>query len=240
MKLLAIFLFCMPCSAQFPYSGVTWQHPSGASPDSVLPSGIAFRWEASDLLSSPVSIWTDRIQSRNWVQTTALNKPTTNGSLTIPGVNFDGVNQFLTSTNLASASWNFLLVMKMADVSSQHMLLGDSTVGGHIYVGMSSPGAFYEGNFGGNAVNPIGNLTYDMIGIQGKMYTNGISAWSVALTYWNDVTTISAVGATAAGAWKFSGTIYKFIVWTNQGATWTSTTVSNVHWYATNTVPHTP
>ncbi len=234
-RIAILLLISFRALAQLPVVPIALQTSFG--PSSVLPSGMVFWWKTNGLAAGSVPVWTDSIQGFTFTQTSAPSQPTRD----IDGVQFS--SQSFVATNMTEASWNFLLVFKFNSSASSQMVIGDSTTGGHIYVGITSSGSVYEGTLGGLAVTPIGALKYDFIGARTgvgawKMYTNGISGWSGGASF-NANTIISKVGQAGAGAWFFNGGIHEFIVWTNQPI-WSAVTVSNVHWYATNGYPHTP
>lgn len=102
MRFLAIFLFCLPCFAQFPYSGVAWKSAtSSAPPGPATFPGMDLYWVASDLPVGPkVSSWVDRIQGKLWTNGNSSTQPT-NSAL---GIYFDGSNGVLTN----DGSWAML------------------------------------------------------------------------------------------------------------------------------------
>lgn len=246
--IFAVVLFAVLkcCHAQpLPVVSVVLQS-AASNPDSVLPPGIAFRWKASTTTTNArVPLWTDSIQGYNFSQSTVNNQPTNNnGVVQFYGTNYFVATNFTSGTSGAATEWNFLLVSDFRDVASSQMVLGNTIAGGNMYVAMSSPPNIYNGINGGNAMGPMYAITYDIISARTgvgttQTYTNGINGQTLSVA-WNGNTPITGVGATGAGASKFNGSIREFIVWTNSGGNWTSLQVSNVHYYATNTYPHTP
>lgn len=206
-----------------------------------LPTGIAYRWKASDLSSSPVSIWTDEIQGFNW---TSIG--TARPSWDANGVAFDGIDDTLSSTNFSNpvGGNNWLVVLKFNSVTAPKMVMCHDNSGGQIFVGIGNSGQLYEAaSPGGLGPNPIGTAKFDLLICKTTnspnayvAYTNGVSGWS-ALGPFNDNTSIQHVGSGAGDAF-FNGTLNEVIVWTN--STFTACQVAAIHGYATNTYAITP
>lgn len=236
MIFLLALLLAFGASAQLPIVPFTVPSSAAASPTNVLPSGIAFWWKTNGLSGARVPLWTDSIQSYNWAQSTVNNQPLWDGD----SVQFWGTNNMVV-TNLTESTWSVLVILKFRDTGGLHEAIGGGTTGAGIYFANIVSGQLYAG---AGSAPALTTAVYDMIGAkttatpQFDLFTNGVSAWNFGAS-WNSTVTISRAGSTTVPAWFFNGFIHEFIIWTNQPV-WTSTTVSNVHWYATNTYPHVP
>lgn len=208
-----------------------------------LPDGMQFRWRASDLTSSPVSIWTDSIATNNMVQSTGADQPTWNST----GVIFDGASDFMTVTNWISQYTNAVLVVFQPTGSKlQKLILGSALSGGNIYLGFGDTTNFlYEGStLGNNALGPLSSNVVDFLTspttntVVYQAYTNGLSGWSDMSIPWNaSGVSITRLGA-GVGNGFFPGTIKEIIVWSN--STFTVSQIANIHHYCTNTYGITP
>lgn len=217
------------------------------NPDSFFPTNmILLRWKASDLSSSPVSVWTDEIQGYNLIQTNGAKQPTWSTN----GVAFTG-GQYLNMTNMDNygpdgallCAW--LIVMRFDDSSeTSQLILGQTMSGGALYVGIGgTPSFFYEGGTGDNAVGPLSSGTnFDFLICNsnaiggGIAYTNAIQAWSSPASHWTYGGAPTALGCVPANAAQdFKGRIMEIIVWSN--AVWTASEVNGIHKYATSVYP---
>lgn len=204
-----------------------------------LPSGIAFRWVASDLTNTPVALWTDRIQGRNLVQATGANQPTWSTNSLV----FDNSgSQFMTLTNpvslnMGATGTNALLVVYSANQINITKWVIDSDDAGH--------DAFLWQNFGGSmfagAVN-LGpqaaagkNREYLYGGSQNPFannhYTNGL--FVVASSTYNAFWTY--LGRKENGTFPWWGTVKEIVVWTNVTSSFSTNEVAQIHNYVTNT-----
>lgn len=239
LVLLLTMLILSTVRAGHPVSTSDTSWPFTVS-SSLLPSGIWLRWRASDLSSSPVSSWSDEIQNWTWVQATGGNKPTWSTN----GVAFNGSGQFMTTSNFTaltqSTNQSWLIVSKFNSTSGGKILLGVNCGGGNIFFGASS-GALYDGN--GNSISPAPvNILYDFLLTKTgtntwQVYTNGISAWSHNYGL-NDGTIVNHLSLENSTGCTFDGLVQEILVWTNN--LFTSSQVSNIHHYATNTYGFSP
>jgi hypothetical protein len=208
-------------------------------------AGMHLRWVATDLSATPVTNWTDRIQGSVMSQATAGNRPAWN--LT-NGVVFDGVDDFLTITNIPSfptggqSNWTALVVSKWYDLASGHMLIGNFA-GGEIFIGTSSANYLYEGATGGNAIGQLSTNLFDLFICRStnavnpyRAYTNGLQGWQGS-GGWNNGYAWPRLGRGNGNA-PFSGQVHEIIVWTNYF--WSAAQIARVHAYATNTYVVTP
>lgn len=219
-------------------------NPYYSAPVYNLPAGIKHRWKASDLSGSPVSTWTDSVSGFNMTQTTGSQQPTWDAT----GVIFDGVNDLLVITNVASpvspTAYACLVVLNFATVNATEQVLCNSATGGNIFIGFNSAGCLYEGGVGDAICGITTGNTMDILTTTfgsapvGRTFTNGVEGWNGAGT-WNGGTTISKLGASsAAGANAVAATVKEVIIWTN--TTFTAADVTAIHAYATNTYTFSP
>lgn len=227
------------------------RHPAPRVATPPLPDGISLRWVASDLNSSPVSVWADRVQGIVWNQPTASLQPTWNTN----GVWFDG-SQWLYATNLGAVSTPpintttnaILCVLAFDDLTAlQSLVFGNALSGGNILlasgtsVGKIVTGATAQsGNVDNfrlavlmckttNATNPY------------RVYTNGVqtSASAAATSTMGTFTYVGAdVGNAAYWLHSFVGSIQEFVVWTN--VTLTDADIAKVQTYVSSTYPANP
>ena len=239
-------LLLLPCArAGHPISLSDTSWPNASTP-SILPDGIWLRWRASDLSSSPVSSWSDEIQGWTWTQSSGANQPTWSTN----GVTFNGSSQYFTSSNLiaqttlgaVSEGQAWLIISKFSTTTGTHVLLGDSSrcTGGFIFYAIDSDILYEEL---GSGPSPVPTALFDFLTVPSatnsyRAYTNGVSAWTNA-SGWNDGVSFNRIGSSGDGTLcQFHGDLQEIIVWTN--VIFTSTQVSNIHHYATNTYPITP
>lgn len=236
----SILLLSLSAKAQLPV--VPLQTFRAASATFPLPGGIAFRWRASDLTSSPVSIWTDEIQGYNWVQATGGNQPTW---VTNDGVHFASASsQFFTATNanvaLTAATNCYLIVHKFTTLAA-FMTLFDNTLSGTITHGIDGTGSAFYIDAGLDDYGPVSSghiidfLWADKVSGTYHTLTNGVQG--PAITSATDYH-ISRVGRQPGGSF-FNGVLYEYIVWTNSG-NFSSAEIAQIHAYCTNTYGFTP
>lgn len=231
---------CRKCSAQQIIG-----RPMLPLSSSYFPSdaGIRFRWVASDLNSSPVSSWTDRITGSVMTQSTSGNKPTWDAT----GVKFDGVDDFLTLTNFvagdAADNWGVLVVMKLNVTTANQIILGNLSAG-QIYLGLASADYFYESVGGSTSIGPLPTTPFDFLACtttnasnKYRCYTNGLTAFQSGTIDWNNGVAWPRLGR-GNGNGPFNGTIKEIIVWTNY--TFTVSQISRIHQYTIDTYGITP
>lgn len=209
-------------------------------PDSFLPEGIVLRWVASDLSSSPVETWTDRIQGFNLKQTTEASKPTWSTN----GVAFTS-SDFFTGTNITAGNYgtdgakscSWLAVLNINAPANPQMILGNTFSGGDMFlVGFTNAvgdgdGAYEIYNISSNLFDLFITRT-NFVASHCYATTNGIKALDQA-TAW----VFGGSGITRVGGQTFfmQGVIRELICWTNLVCT--ETMLSNVHKYATSVYP---
>lgn len=203
-------------------------------------------WNATDLASSPVETWTDRVKGRNLKQTTADLKPfwSTNG------VYFDGVADYFVATNILAVdmpggsslgSWLFVLGPRQPSRAVQQLIIGNQPSGGDVTL-IVQTNWFGDGN--GAVGDEIGPITTDYIALflqtsnlSSTVYgfTNGILAR--AASPWASSANILRVGNTSVADgfgnfWPYEGYIQEIIGWTN--AAFTEAALSNLNKYVTS------
>lgn len=218
------------------------------NPSSVLPKGMLYWYTANDLSNSPVSVWTDRIQGYNWWQTNNSLRPTWTTNV---GVTFNGVDQFLHASNSFPASyWGMasLQVFKLERTTSSQDLFADLS-GSSRYLNVFPANSLAQPN-SANRINPIGTAVYDVIAAQTNyqqfgIYTNLMSAVADNTVPWGyNAAGIGFVGSGNGNEYaKF--VLKEWIVWSNSAPAGQTqylsfTTISNIHWYATNTWGYSP
>ena len=219
-----------------------------------LPAGQFLRWKASDLPNNVVvsNQWSDEIQGLLAQQGDNTVRPTnTSGS----GVHFDGTT-WLTNTATSftpngQAEWQVLVIVNLDSAGTSMMTLWDTQSGGTgngLYA-WNANGHTYWAHLTGvfrdlNVVQTTG-LTRDILFCPTNgtghttCFTNGIGTGAD----WNEGEavnfTLQGIGAIASGGQKLKAKIQEIIVWTN-GFDFTAITVSNIHYYSTNTYSFTP
>lgn len=197
-----------------------------------LPAGIAFRWKASDLSSSPVSIWTDEIQGNNFTASGAL-RPTWDAN----GVHFTGTPaQYMVTTNVTVGLWGALLAVVSYTTVGQEQIIGGS---GRIVGNVGVPGQWVNICGGGNFGATTTSQYYDFIGTTvyfSRVYTNGVVGIIPACVS-SDIWTY--IGQYSSGE-PFYGTLREIIVWTNVLNFTNAANIALVHKYATNTYNYGP
>lgn len=215
--------------------GAAAQSPSvllfGRRPAPLLPAGIGYRWEYTNLVDGAVSSWADTIVGSTWVQSTGGSQPTKDSD----GVTFAS-GKFLVASNLlrcetaADALDCYLAIIKIDTLTPSYLIAGG---GSETWLGIALGGTqFY------NQVGPFGSpgagvwIDYIYAGFNGgihRHYTNGVVADSDQPEY---AGTVAFIGQ-GLGGFNFRGVLKDLIVWTNVVG-FDSLTVSNIHRYATN------
>lgn len=250
--LLAAILLCFSLTAGASPGKPYFVLDSTSATNSILPYGMKFWYNSNDLTNSPVAVWTDRIQGYNWWQTNVADQPTWDTN----GVHFNGISQFLNASNgmvIVDQADATLTVFKFETTIKPQLLLGNELYAGQIFIGFGASDFFYNMNWIEKAVGPIGTSVMDFITAPFAVndygvYTNGVDGMSNRGVLWNkvDITRVGAGNTNAFAPNSFANVVLKeFIVWTNPYAPistnyWTATTISNVHWYATNAWKYSP
>lgn len=252
---LAIVVVSVTCFGQVHYRMAALQNGSSgqsppANPESILPVGMRYWYTARDLTSSPVTNWTDRVSGYHFWQTNSSLAPTW---VTNDGVHFNGVDQRLFATNLDILNawgngWPFLAVFRYDNTRKNSLLLGNGNGGGQFYIDISDTPDYLGGPSSGS-VGPMGNGIYDLIGCQTNYNTffsatNGVRCINSTASWPSAQVTYVGYGGSSLDPYA-NVTLMEWIVWTNSSYPtftnyWTLTTISNVHWYATNRWPHSP
>ncbi len=220
---------------------------SGVSdPTNALPFGIGYWWVASDLSSSPVSTWTDRVSGFILKQTSGANQPT----WTTNGVRFTAASsQFMVTNGTPGIFWKFLNTA--GNLGDTMLIILDRASTGEQYVFSQNGGGQILGWFSGAAglwnisATSFGTTTtgkwYDFLyagtnAAAFNIYTNGVLGVNSAM----NARSPSDFGRlnTPTGFY-YDGTIKEIIVWTNVIG-FTSVQASNIHWYSTNVYKYTP
>lgn len=207
-----------------------------------LPVGIGYWWNASDLSSSPVNNWTDRVAG-----VVMTNSGSTTPTWTTNGVQFTrSSSQFLRTTSpitLYSTNAFLLVVTRTGDVGDQWIIGHDSL--SQTWIRWNSAMNWTTENEFGFAASPL-NAVQDFIfrgmnigmGSQDQGYTNGILAFTSSSALMNTIS--FGYFGTYVDKNNYGDFLLKeLIVWTN-GRWASATAVSNVHWYATNIWKHSP
>lgn len=205
------------------------------------------RLKSSDLpLNLAVSAWKDEVSNIYWTNANAGTQ-FTNSAL---GVFLD-TGQFLeSSTNFVALGVNdeFLFIFNYVNTSAYETIFGDpngeSLIG--LFVGAAGFGSVVTGNAVAYWSKPaLGDgvfhdcLTIGGNGISSTGYTNGVA--SLSYTPSGGFPRINRIGNNQAGhADQYKGYIAEIIVWTNHTGAFSSTTISNLHYYATNTYNFSP
>lgn len=242
MRTLVAFLCFLPwlTLAQVPTmpgGAVPWYKKPTASSFTPkdIPS-IAYRWVWTNVSGSPVQSWRDEIRGDYFVQGTSAARPTTNAS----GVYFEA-DKYLVCSNFTRVLANtnaFLLVFKLDGAAGgvYRSIFSDSSAANTIQVKNTGILCNDAVDTYSSAVPNDTVIDWVFDGGDQKNYTNNIISLSgktyTTATY-TEVGTSTAVG----NAWTLKGWIAEFCVFTN---ILSSTSRSNLHWYATNTYSFTP
>lgn len=207
-----------------------------------LPSGgIKHWWVASDLSSSPVSDWVDRISGYHITQTSGTLQP----AWSTNGVTFDGSNDTMNITNVVSGgsagSDAVLCVVTLNSVVNQ-MWLGEVYSAGKIYFGWNGSGVLYSGSGGTGGSGFTAPRTLDFFACKTTnsapyyLFTNNVVNWFNTQA-WNSNVNLDRLGS-GNGNQYFNGTIKELIIWTNK--TFIQSELDTIHAYVTNSYGITP
>jgi hypothetical protein len=229
-------------------SDVAWPNlSSSVNPTNYLPGGLALWWNSSDLSSSPVETWTDRVQGYNLKQTTAASKPTWSTN----GVDFDGADDYFNGTNIIGGLYGtdttklgaWLVVFQTRDLASaSQLILGNTGSGGDHFLRIDNSRICDGGStcFDFTSTNFVDyfTVTTNYPPQEAGAYTNGVHAvnYGVGATFGGSGVVYVGIGSSFAV--PFEGIIREMICWTN--VIWTPTMISNVHKYVTLVHPVTP
>ena len=219
-------------------------HNTAAGADAALPSGIAHRWKASDLATSPVTDWVDEIQGFHLTASQTPAPLLGPAGVLFYGTNgLSGTNWTLSIGSTAGAALDtFLCVFQITgNVLNFNPVAVNFESGGQIVL-EEDGNVFYDPN--SPEITPVLNTVYDWlyaghVGSIYPVYTNGVSG-PTRSSGWG-IQAISTIGyAHSVGPDYFlTGNIKEFIHWTNVVG-FTSVQVSNVHYYCTNTYGYAP
>lgn len=224
------------------------------NPESVLPFGMKYWWKATDLSNSPVSIWTDRIQGYTWVQSNTNYQPGWDAS---NGVKFNNTIQptnvlIGTNVSISTSIEPWLIIFQYHSTAG-----GDRPVlaegGSTHFLDMCNPGFLIHFVYGCSWL-PWNTFRADIISANKSFnkhwtMTNGVECLIDTSQFNSLGGPNQTMGASDQGGGAYISSyvdVMEVIVWTNtlagvgQTNYWDATTVSNVHWYATNTWPHSP
>lgn len=207
--------------------------------------GMFIRLRASDLATNVnVTAWTDEVHGITWTNATPATQPTNSPS----GVWFNLGNNLSTATPPTfNGTQQVFVVFNYNTTTGFGTILGSGGGEGTLGI-LIVPSGFGVQTFLPSTVDAywskpdIGaNLWHDAISVGGSNpiqgYTNGIAA----LTFNNPggwPADWLGVNQNGTGD-KYQGYITELIIWTNPTA-FTSTQVSNLHYYATNTYKFSP
>jgi hypothetical protein len=251
-------LFCsiwLSASTAFPQAqqhwAAAWHGPASACTDiTCLPNMITNLWlrlRSSDLAIGAVPSWVDEIQGIQFNQGDATKQPTNS----VNGVWFDGSTMYLTNlaTVIPSGIYSILWVVHLQTAG-----LGFGGVLLHRNNGGINTDGYYLGSAGNDVMNQginaiattltdaMGNTKHgDFLSIDSDVnqycWTNGILTGhqnNFANTFTFDI-----IGDGSSHNAKYKGYIQELIIWTNTQVNFrsftNSITVSNIHYYVTNT-----
>jgi len=190
------------------------------APSSGMPSTIAYAWEATALVLSdgdPVPSWVDSVAAVDLAQSTPSARPAyvaDLGSTGYPGVNFDGTDDYLWTSDaglcavfsdaVARPAFTIYAVMLNGGTSSRWALAAGSSSNANPIIGVQSGGAasdtFYLRDDAGTLRNPTSTIS------SGKRVLT-LQMDSAGLQYSWDNRTARLTGATAAagsGGWTMN------------------------------------
>lgn len=243
MKLVStiLLLFCASAFGQAftPRRPFVTQSTPASGPSSM--GQLAYWWVASDLPLGAVSTWTDRNVGSVWQSRTPAQPAPTN---TVDGVQFNGTTH-TTLTNVIGAisvitnSSQFVILARTGTGAFQD-ILDFKNDGTWEWTWFSTTWELFPGSKAAVG-NPGTNVFFDMA------YTSDYANNRI-IGYTNGVAVITNTTSTIGGTWHimggitnsgfFSGYIKELIMYTN--TVLNLTTVSNLHYYATNTYHYTP
>lgn len=249
MRYIVLLLTCLPCWAQFPYSGASWSLKSGSFTPPSIPH-LAYWWVASDITNNTtVTNWIDRIQGAIWTNGVAARQPT-NSSV---GVAFSGTSHLLTNTapytfNLTNDSLLILTRRNATGATFQDLIVDGSTERGPVIQTPSTKQFFIRNTAaGGRCEAPAVNAYWDYsltFDVGAQKYTDWSNAVSIAASIYtaanpntflmlelgNDLSNI--------GSDQYSGSFQEILVYTNTHLVLSD--VQNLHKYFTNTYTFSP
>ncbi len=244
LSLLISIILTPACLLSQGFGSFSRDQPYLASSQSSFPlptRALGFWWVASDITNSPVQIWQDRIQGRNFIQPTGASQPFWTNSL---GVNFTGSqSMYLTNTIALSASDAVLIVTRpMANTGDYAEILFGQTNGF---------GFFWINFFGGAAdlnyldstttiSTPVGlNKNYEILLAgtnnlgNGLIYTNGIASITDGTANGRSIVRIGVGGDGPQTGYFFNGRIEEIAIWTNV-VLLTAQEIASIHQGVTN------
>lgn len=267
MKVLCLSLLMLSLSAfgqaftprrPFIYSVPTTNVPPG--PGNI--PGLAYWWVASDVATNgvPVTNWVDRIQGAV-MHNLGTNQPT---CPTTNAVYFNG-NGIL--TNLPGISMNVpvvIMVLYNKDNSgdADQMLFNDENPvnfsKGGIVVNQNKYLIQYYGGSGSQIsdalatgrINELVIFPTNAVNTSPRVWTNSIPTQYTYNESGHNNISLRAFGGDrytdtiSFGQYRLHGYLYELAFWTNSWAgisnVFNSTTISNIHWYGTNTYGYSP
>lgn len=242
LSIVTTLIVC-PCPAQFNYSDLAFLANGNKAASDPLPAGIGFRWQYESLPDGVVSNWVDSVQGYSWVQGTDASRPSKGAN----GVTFT-TGKFLIASNLLRCDSTsggmkdcFLMIVSFDDASVEQVIVMD-TAGGQEFAGVSGALKWYNPNVPFGA--PVNSQWVDWLYAGTNFGTTKFRTYTNGVVGLDDVSgsifsaTVTRIGRSTPGAY-FKGKMKEFIVWTNVVG-FTTTQVSNIHYYATNRYSFTP
>lgn len=232
MKWILLLFSCLPCLAQFPYSGTTWCLLSSGVPSPLSIPGLAQWYVYSDQPTNiTMSNWVDRIQGLYMTNGDASTRPT-NSSL---GVGFNG-STFLTNRVLCVSNDNtFVLIVQTAAING-----GGTSVLEAVVDPTTDPYWMQSSKFELNA-----NIWFNL-------QANHLNDWIICMRdidptkvkgFTNGIAAATGAGLSTAGEFfnlaksrfnlNYVGYVLE-LMWFTNNITTNSSWVSTVHTYATN------
>lgn len=196
-----------------------------------LPSSVGYRWDFTNLADGAVSSWADSIAGNTWVQSTGGSQPTKDSS----GVTFTSgkhldVTNVLNCGSAGSALDAYLVIIKVNTLQEGYLI----AAGNNVYMGIGGGLQYYNqaSAFGSPATGVWVDYIYaGKDGANYKHYTNGVVALSSG-SGTEYAGALTHIGRISAGL-NFRGVMKDLIVFTNVVGL-DSTSVSNIHRWATN------
>ena len=212
-------------------------------------AGMALWWKASDVTAGNVASWVDRIQGK-----AARRTADTHVKSDSTGILFDGTSGIqLTNASAITLSvpFSFWYIIKptTAPPSGNWYTVWNSQNNSAGSFAVHTPGGNYswdvEINVGDNVYGQqllVNNTIYDLVctevsAITPSVWTNGVASTRVSGADTGTSTDFFFIGDDSQGD-PMNGYIIEIGVWTN--TTLSSTSVSNLHYYSTNTYGYTP
>lgn len=199
MKWLFLLLSCLPCLAQFPYSGTTWSIASSGGGVQANLSNVFERWVFTDLTnnSSLSSGWVGEIQGEVWTNGNSATTPTNSYS----GVWFDN-SHFLTNKDVVAGlnGWSnvaFGFIINIADTgqysSETHPGLLNNTLGKGADDGTVAGYMFHAAPY---------NLTFQ----NNSAFTSLSESPFLTTNQWSDLIAVQVVTNSGGGSYIYSYT----------------------------------